>query len=88
MVDKWNLKLGHWWSETDWAGVHGVHGKSLVTYCLRHGTAPERRGPLGRPAGIDGEIILEWILQQWDVSVWTGYVWLSTGTGGMLLLTW
>jgi len=32
----------------------------LVTYCLRQGTAPEGRGPLGRSSGIDGKIILEW----------------------------
>jgi len=86
IVDKWNLNLEHWWNETDWGP--GLCGRRLVTYCLRHGTAPEGRGPLGRPSGIDGKIILERSLQQWDVSVWTGFVALKTGTGGVLLLTW
>jgi len=81
IADKWNLKLEHWWNETDWRP--GLHGKRLVTYCLRHGTAPEGRGPLGRSSEVDGKI-----LEQWDVSVWTVFVGLRTGTGGVLLLTW
>jgi len=32
--------------------------------------------------GIDGRVILKWILKQWDVGVWTGLVWLRIGTGG------
>jgi len=34
--------------------------------------------------GIDGKIILEWILGK----VWTGSIWLGTGTSGGLLWTW
>ena len=32
--------------------------------------------------GIDGRIILRWILRKWDVGVWTGSSWLRMGTGG------
>jgi len=30
---------------------------------------------LGDP-GVDGRIILRWILRKWDVEVWTGSSWL------------
>ena len=33
-------------------------------------------------AGVDGRIILRWILRKWDVGVWTGSSWLRVGTGG------
>jgi hypothetical protein len=32
--------------------------------------------------GIDGVIILEWILRNYGGRVWTGFIWLRTGTGG------
>jgi len=32
--------------------------------------------------GIDGRIILRWILGNWDVGVWTGSSWLRIETGG------
>jgi len=32
--------------------------------------------------GVDGRIILRWILRKWDVAVWTGSSWLRIGTGG------
>ena len=32
--------------------------------------------------GADGRIILRWIFRKWDVSAWTGSIWLRTGTGG------
>ena len=33
-------------------------------------------------AGVDGRIILRWIFRKLDVGVWTGLIWLRTGTGG------
>jgi hypothetical protein len=39
------------------------------------------RDHLGDP-GIDGSIILIWILRKWDVEVWTGLIWLRIETGG------
>jgi len=35
--------------------------------------------------GVDGRIILRWILRKWDVEVWTGSICLRIGTGGGLL---
>ena len=31
--------------------------------------------------GLDGRIILRWVLGKWDVGVWTGLMWLRIGTG-------
>jgi len=39
------------------------------------------REHLGDP-GVDGRIILRWILTKWDVGVWTGSSWLRIGTDG------
>ena len=39
------------------------------------------RDSLGDP-GLDGRIILKWIVSKWDVGVWTGSSWLRIGTGG------
>jgi hypothetical protein len=44
----------------------------------------EIRRPLGRP-GVDGRIILKWILVKGNGRPWTGSIWLRTGTGGGLL---
>ena len=38
------------------------------------------RDYLGDP-GVDGRIILIWIFRKRDVGVWTGLIWLRTGTG-------
>jgi len=35
--------------------------------------------------GVDGRIILEWILGKWGVWMWTGFIWLGIGTSGGLL---
>jgi hypothetical protein len=32
--------------------------------------------------GVDGRIILRWIIRKWDVGVLTGSSWLRKGTGG------
>ena len=42
---------------------------------------PEGKRPHGRQ-GVDGRIILRWILRKWDVGLWTGSSWLRIGTGG------
>jgi len=31
--------------------------------------------------GVDGKIILRWILRKWDVGVWIGWSWLRVGAG-------
>ena len=35
-----------------------------------------------RDSGIDGRIILRWILRKWDVGLWTESIWLRIATGG------
>ena len=32
--------------------------------------------------GVDGRIILRWIVRKWDVGIWNGSSWLRIGTGG------
>ena len=39
---------------------------------------PERKTPLGRPR--EDNIKID--LQEWDGELWTGLMWLRTGTGG------
>ena len=39
------------------------------------------RDHLGEP-GVDGRIILRFILRNWDVGLWTGSSWLTIGTAG------
>ena len=36
---------------------------------------------MGDP-GVDGRIILRWIIRKWDVGLWTGSSLLRIGTGG------
>ena len=31
--------------------------------------------------GVDGRIILKWIMKKWDQEAWTGWLWLWIGTG-------
>jgi hypothetical protein len=37
--------------------------------------------------GVDGRIILKFILGKHGLGMWIGFVWLSTGTGDGLFLT-
>jgi hypothetical protein len=30
--------------------------------------------------GVDGRIILKWILREWDGWAWSGFIWLRIGT--------
>jgi len=32
--------------------------------------------------GVDGKIIIKWILKKWEKETWTGLLWLSIRTGG------
>ena len=42
---------------------------------------PEGRNHL-QDLGVDGRIILKWIITKWDVEAWAGFIWLGIGTGG------
>jgi hypothetical protein len=35
--------------------------------------------------GVDGRIILKWVLKKWGGKVWSRLIWLRIGTGGGLL---
>jgi hypothetical protein len=35
--------------------------------------------------GVNGKIILGWILGKYDEKVWTGFIWLGIGINGGLL---
>ena len=39
------------------------------------------RDHLGDP-GVDGRIMLRWIVRKWDVRAWTGSSWLTIVIGG------
>jgi hypothetical protein len=38
-----------------------------------------------KDVGVDGRIILKYILKKWVREAWTGLIWLRIGTGGGLL---
>jgi len=38
-----------------------------------------------RSPGVDGRIVLRWIIRKWDVGVWNGSSWLRIGIVGGLL---
>jgi hypothetical protein len=38
-------------------------------------------GNNSKDLGVDGRIILKWILKMWDVEAGTGSTWLRIGTG-------
>jgi len=42
---------------------------------------PEGKSHLEGP-GVDGRIVLRWILRKWDVGLWTEFIWLRIGTDG------
>jgi len=45
--------------------------------------SPRVRDHLEGPgAGLDGKVILKWILKRWDWEAWTGLLWLRIWTGG------
>jgi len=62
------------------------HAAAPLVSCVRyfnyvHVCVCLYRDRLGDP-GVDGRIMLRWIVRKWDVGVWTGSSWLRIGTGG------
>jgi hypothetical protein len=43
-----------------------------------------KRRDYSEDLGVDGMIILEWILGKWGGKLWTGFIWLRIGIGGGL----
>jgi hypothetical protein len=62
-----------------WAGNVARMGERRGIYRVLVGNLRER-DHVGDP-GVDGRIILRWIIRKWDVEVWTGSSWLRIGTG-------
>ena len=67
-------------SRMRWAGRVARIGESRGVHRLWVGNLRER-DHLEDP-GVDGRLILRWILRKWDVRACTGSMWLRIGTGG------
>jgi hypothetical protein len=65
-----------------WAGHVTRMGEKRGAYRIFVGDLRED-DHLGDP-GVEGRIILKWIIKKWD-GAWTGLSWLRIGTGGGLL---
>jgi hypothetical protein len=61
-----------------------TYGASRDAYRVLVGK-PNGRNHLEDP-GVDGRIILKWILEKWDGRAWTVSIWPRIGTGGGMLL--
>jgi hypothetical protein len=38
--------------------------------------------------GVDGRVILKWILRKYGERMWTGFIWIRRGTSDGILRTW
>jgi hypothetical protein len=61
-------------------GACSAVGEGRGVYRVCWGNLMER-DHWGDP-GLDGRIVLRWILRKWDVGVWTGLSWFRIGIGG------
>jgi hypothetical protein len=66
-----------------WAGYAACMGSGAVYTVFWWGKL--RKIDHLENSGIDGRIILRWVVNKWDVGTWTGSVWLRKGIGGGLL---
>jgi hypothetical protein len=57
--------------------------RGRVKKCIHY---PKGRGH-SEGVGVDGRIILEWILEKQGGKLWTGCIWLRIGTSSGLLWT-
>ena len=62
-------------------GAYSTYGrKGVVREGFWWGSLRERI-PLEGP-GVDGSVILKWIIWKWNVGAWIGLIWLRIGAGG------
>jgi hypothetical protein len=61
--------------------VHGRDEKCVHYFWLESVKGRDHSEELG----VDGKILLAWILGKQGGKVWTGFVWLRIGTSGRLL---
>jgi hypothetical protein len=66
-----------------WAGYVARMGEKRGAYRIWCGDL--REGDHSGDPGVDGRIILKWIVGKWDGWARTGLSWLRIGTGGGLL---
>jgi hypothetical protein len=66
-----------------WAGHVARMGEMRNAFCILVGK-PERKNH-SDDVGVDGRIILKWMLGKWGLGVWLRFIWLRIGTGGELL---
>ena len=59
-----------------------IWGRGEVRIVFRYGEEPEGRSPL--VLGVDGGIILKWLLKESVRRTWIGLIWLKIGTSGEL----
>jgi hypothetical protein len=65
--------------------VHVVRvGEMSNTYKILVGK-PEGKSGHSEDVSVDGKVILDWILEKSGGNLWTGCVWVTTGTSGWLL---
>jgi hypothetical protein len=61
--------------------THGADDKRIQNISQKIWNAGDHLGELG----VDGKIILQCILNKYDVMIWTGFLWLELGTSGEFL---
>jgi hypothetical protein len=66
-----------------WAGHVARMGEKRNAYRILMGK-PQTKQPLGS-LGVDGRVILKWILEKSDGVEWPGFIWLRLGISGWLL---
>jgi hypothetical protein len=66
-----------------WAGQEGCNGKNRKVYRVLVGK-PEEKTPVGRQSR-RWENGIKWILGRLVGRIWSGFTWLSKGSGGGLL---